>query len=112
MTQNQNQNREQNHGSRRLRQFIICLLLFGLVLAGRGLDLAPVEKAAETVSRWVGADTDFRAVFAGVGESFSRGEPAAETFRVLWTGLIPGKGETPPEEDAQKDGEGTASDVG
>ena len=76
-------------GARRLRQFIVCLLLFGLIAAGRGLDLAPVERAVETVTRWVGADTDFRAVFARMGESFSRGEPAAETFHTLWSGLLP-----------------------
>ena len=76
---------------RRIRQLIVCLVLFGLVFAGRGLDLAPVERAAETVSRWVGADTDFQAVFARMGESFSRGEPAAETFHALWTGLLPGE---------------------
>ena len=74
---------------RRLRQLVICLMLFGLVFAGRGLDLAPVERVTAVVSRWVGADTDFRAVFARMGESFSRGEPAAETFHALWTGLLP-----------------------
>lgn len=76
---------------RRLRQLLVCLVLFGLVFLGRGLDLAPVEQAAATVSRWVGADTDFQAVFAQMGEAFSRGEPAAETFHALWTGLLPGK---------------------
>ena len=74
---------------RRLRQFIVCLLLFGLILAGRGLDLAPVERAAAALSRIVERDTDFQAVFAQMGASFSRGEPAEETFRVLWEGLLP-----------------------
>ena len=78
---------------RRLRQFVVCLLLFGLILAGRGLDLAPVERAAAAVSRIVDRDTDLRAVFAQMGASFSRGEPAEETFRVLWEGLLP-RGET------------------
>ena len=73
---------------RRLRQFVVCLLLFGLILAGRGLDLAPVERAAAAVSRIVDRDTDLRAVFAQMGASFSRGEPAEETFRVLWEGLL------------------------
>ena len=77
---------------RRLRQFVACLALFGLVFAGRGLDLAPVERVTATVSRWVGADTDFQAVFARMGESLSRGEPAAETFRALWSGLLPEEG--------------------
>ena len=83
---------------RRLRKFVVCLILFGLVLAGRGLDLAPVERAAAAVSRIVQRDTDFRAVFAQMGESFSRGEPAEETFRVLWQGLLPWDREDQAEE--------------
>ena len=85
---------------RRLRQFVVCLLLFGLILAGRGLDLAPVERAAAAVSRIADRDTDFQAVFAEMGASFSRGEPAEETFRVLWKGLLPwgGDKEEPTEE--------------
>lgn len=89
---------------RRLRQFIVCLLLFGLILAGRGLDLAPVERAASAVSRIVDRDTDFQAVFAEMGASFSRGEPAEETFRVLWEGLLPwggGEEETTEETEPQ-----------
>ena len=78
---------------RHLRQFIVCLLLFGLILAGRGLDLAPVERAAAAVSRIVERDTDFQAVFARMGASFSQGEPAEETFRVLWKGLLPWGGD-------------------
>ena len=78
---------------RRLRQFIVCLLLFGLIRAGRGLDLAPVERAAAAVSRIAERDTDFQAVFAQMGASFSRGEPAEETFRVLWKGLLPWGGD-------------------
>ena len=78
---------------RRLRQFIVCLLLFGLILAGRGLDLAPVERAAAAVSRIAERNTDFQAVFAQMGASFSRGEPAEETFRVLWKGLLPWGGD-------------------
>ncbi len=94
---------------RRLRQFIICLLLFGMIFAGRSLDLAPVERITATVSRWVGADTDFRAVFAQMGTSFSKGEPAAETFHTLWSSLLPEEGEpdaAPSDPDAAE-GEGT-----
>ena len=78
---------------RRLRQFIVCLLLFGLILAGRGLDLAPVERAAASVSRIAERDTDLQAVFARMGASLSQGEPAEKTFRVLWEGLLPRDGD-------------------
>lgn len=70
---------------RRLRQLVICLILFGLVFAGRGIDLGPVSRLSSAVGELVRADTDFQAVFAQVGESFSRGEPAVETFKSLWT---------------------------
>ena len=89
---------------RRLRQFVVCLVLFGLIFAGRGLDLAPVERVTAAVSRWVGADTDFKAVFAQMGESFSRGEPAAETFHALWTGLVPNTEKGGNEEELEDDG--------
>ena len=88
-----------------LRQFAACLLLFGLILAGRGLDLEPVEHISETVSRWVGADTDFRAVFSQMGESFSRGEPALETFHAFWTGLLPSEQDR-TKETVREDAEG------
>ncbi|MDD7288159.1 MAG: hypothetical protein PUH00_00310 [Clostridiales bacterium] len=70
---------------RRLRQLVICIILFGLVFAGRGIDLGPVSRLSSAVGELVRADTDFQAVFAQVGESFSRGEPAVETFKSLWT---------------------------
>ena len=70
---------------RRLRQLVICIILFGLVFAGRGIDLGPVSLLSSAVGELVRADTDFQAVFAQVGESFSRGEPAVETFKSLWT---------------------------
>lgn len=94
---------------RRLRQFVVCLALFGLVFAGRGLDLAPVERVTATISRWVGADTDFQAVFARMGESLSRGEPAAVTFRALWTGLLPEKESVEGTEEERSDREETVS---
>lgn len=70
---------------RRLRQLVICLVLFAAVFAGRGMDLGPVSRLSAVVGDLVGRDTDFQAVFAQVGESFSKGEPAVETFRSLWT---------------------------
>ena len=63
---------------RRLRQLVVCLVLFAAVFAGRGMDLGPVSRLSETVGELVGKNTDFQAVFSQVGESFSKGEPAAE----------------------------------
>ena len=58
---------------RRLRQLVVCLVLFGVVFVGRGLDLGPVSQLSSTVGELVRQDTDFQAVFARMGESFSRG---------------------------------------
>lgn len=71
---------------RRLRQLIVCVALFAAVFVGRGVDLAPVAALSERVSTIVRGDTDFQAVFARVGASFSQGEGAVETFRALWSG--------------------------
>ena len=74
---------------RRLRQLVVCLVLFGVVFLGRGTDWAPVAQLSQTVGELVRADTDFQAVFARMGESLSKGEPAVETFRSLWDGVFP-----------------------
>ncbi len=68
---------------RRFRQLVACVLLFGVVFVGRGVDLGPLSRASSAVSELVRADTDFQAVFARMGESFSQGE-AVETFHALW----------------------------
>lgn len=73
---------------RRLRQLVVCLVLFGVVFVGRGMDLGPVSRLSSTVGELVRSDTDFQAVFAQMGESFSKGEPAVETFRSLWSGVF------------------------
>ena len=80
---------------RRLRQLLICLVLFGVVFVGRGMDLGPVSQLSATVGELVRADTDFQAVFARMGESFSKGEPAVETFP-LERDVFPG-GNTGPD---------------
>lgn len=73
---------------RRLRQLMVCLILFAIVFLGRGVNLGPVSQFSSRVGALVRADTDFQSVFSQVGESFSRGEPAVETFRSLWSGLM------------------------
>lgn len=91
---------------RRLRQLLICLVLFAAVFAGRGMDLGPVSRLSAVVGDLVGQDTDFQAVFAQMGESFSKGEPAVETFRSLWTEAFAPQeegqaNEAPAEEESQ-----------
>lgn len=73
---------------RRLRQLVVCVVLFGLVFVGRGVDLGPVSRVTSAVSDLVRSDTDFQAVFARMGESFSQGE-AVETFGALWSSVFP-----------------------
>lgn len=73
---------------RRLRQLMVCLILFALVFVGRGVELGPLSSLSDKVGDLVRANTDFQAVFSQVGESFSKGEPAVETFRSLWSGLM------------------------
>lgn len=88
---------------RRLRQLMICLILFATVFLGRGIDLGPVTRLSTTVGQLVRMDTDFQAVFSHVGESFSNGEPAVETFRSLWSGLMDPESATPETESGTSD---------
>ena len=78
----------------------------------RQMDLGPVSQLSATVGELVRADTDFQAVFARMGESFSKGEPAVETFRSLWSGMFsqeetpaqtPEKGAAPEQPAAQEE---------
>lgn len=72
---------------RRLRQLVICLILFGVIFVGRGVNFAPVAQLSSTIGSLVRGSTDFQAVFAQMGESFSNGESAVETFHALWSGM-------------------------
>lgn len=76
-----------------------------------GWTWGPVSQLSATVGELVRADTDFQAVFARMGESFSKGEPAVETFRSLWSGMFsqeetpaqtPEKGAAPEQPAAQE----------
>jgi len=58
----------------RLRRLVVCLILFGIVFVGRGIDLEPVTRLTDQVVRLVRQDTDFQAVFAQVGQTVARGE--------------------------------------
>lgn len=87
---------------RRLQQLMVCLVLFALVFLGRGVDLGPLSQLSDKVGDLVRANTDFQAVFSQVGESFSKGEPAVETFRSLWSGLV--ETDAPPSQDEPEAG--------
>ena len=69
------------------------------------MDLGPVSQLSATVGELVRADTDFQAVFARMGESFSKGEPAVETFRSQeeTPAQTPEKGAAPEQPAAQEE---------
>ena len=98
---------------RRLRQLLVCLALFGAVFLGRGMDLGPVSDLSEQVGQLVREDMDVQEVFARMGESFSQGEPAAETFRALWDGVTHwGEPEADAETGQEQKGEADADAAG
>lgn len=78
---------------RRLRQLIACVLLFGLVVLGRGAGWEPLAQAAEAVTALVRQDTDVQAVFARLGEDLAQGE-AVETFQGMWNAVF-ARGDSP-----------------
>ena len=91
---------------RRLRQLVVCVLLFGVVFVGRGVDLGPLSRVSSTVSELVRSDTDFQAVFARMGESFSQGE-AVETVHALWGSVFSDKEGSPAEDPAREENQET-----
>ena len=101
---------------RRLRQLVVCVALFAAVFVGRGVDLAPVTALSERVGTIVRGDTDFQAVFARVGASFSQGEGAVETFRALWSSAdeegTPANAEPAPDPAAPDGEEGADAPAG
>ena len=87
----------------RLAQLLICMVLFGVMLVGRGLPSGHLLSLSESVGELVHRNTDFRSAFAKVGESVSDGEPFVQTFGVLWSEVF-GAGST--------EGEGTGEESG
>ena len=86
----------ENGGKKRLRQLLICVVLFGAVFAGRGIDPEPISQLVSRVETMVQSEVDVQAVFARIGASFSDGA-LSQTLRALWTG----EEETPAEEPAE-----------
>lgn len=80
---------------RRLTQLLVCLFLFGVVFLGRGAQEGHLRAAGDTLGQWVHENTDFRAAFSKVGKSVSDGEPAVETFGLLWSEIFGGTSEKP-----------------
>ena len=58
----------------RLRRLVVCLVLFGIVFVGRGIDCKPVTELTDQVAGLIRQETDFQAVFAQVGKTVARGE--------------------------------------
>ncbi len=89
---------------RRLRQLIACLFIFGVVFAGRGINLRPISELGERIGGMVQTDTDFQAVFAHAEQSFSEGESAVEAFCSFFSDFF--KGEAPSNTDQPTDAGG------
>jgi len=97
----------ENGGKKRLRQLLICVVLFGAVFAGRGIDLEPVSRLTAQVGALVQSDTDFQEVFAQLEDSLSGGT-LQQTLRTLWTGEEAPPEEAPPAEEAPAEETGEA----
>ena len=86
---------------RRAIQLIVCLILFAVVFAGRGITIGKVGQIGDVLAGIVDANTDFRVAFDKVGQSVSEGEPVTETFGVLWSEVF-GGGKTGEQDQAQQ----------
>lgn len=75
---------------RRLAQLIICVALFLVVFLGRGIMPEKMEGFRQELLEMLQADTDFQAVFAGLGHSISEGKPVTQTLGTLWTDVFGG----------------------
>lgn len=73
---------------RRLAQLAVCVLLFLTVFIGKGVFPDQMEEVRTQVSQVLQSDTDFRAVFAGLGRSISTGEPVLDTLGNLWVDVF------------------------
>ena len=85
--------------ARRFVQLAVCVLLFLTVFIGKGVFPEEMEAARDRLTQVLQTDTDFRAVFSGLGRSISRGEPVLDTLNSLWVGVFGGAAVTVPEAD-------------
>ncbi len=85
---------------RRLTQLAVCILLFLAVFVGKGVFPDRVEEIRAQAAHVLESDTDFRAVFAGLGRSISAGEPVLDTLSGLWVDVFGGGTVTVPDTQA------------
>ena len=69
---------------RRMIQLLVCIALFLVVFVGKGIFPGKLETVREQLAEVLQSDTDFRAAFAGLGQSISDGEPILDTLGNLW----------------------------
>ncbi len=74
----------------RLIQLFVCFLLFGATLVGKGVFPQQMDAWRESALTVLQSDTDFKAVFVGLGRAISEGEPILETLGELWIETIGG----------------------
>lgn len=58
----------------RLSQLLVCLVLFLTVFIGKGVFPSKLLQVRDDILTMISSDTDFRAAFSKLGESFSAGE--------------------------------------
>ena len=73
---------------RRLSQLTVCIVLFLAVFIGRGVFPERMGTFRTEVLELIRADTDFKAVFAAVGQAVERGEPLLDTLEAMWQGEL------------------------
>ena len=75
---------------RRLIQLGLCVVLFLGVFVGKGLFPEKMIRFQQRALEVLQSDTDFEAVFAGLGRSISEGAPVVDTLEGLWVEVFGG----------------------
>lgn len=73
---------------RRLLQLAVCVILFGVVLVGKGVFPQRMEEAGTRILELIHADTDFQAVFSRLGERIEGSGPVGEGLAEAWTAVF------------------------
>jgi len=75
---------------RRLAQLAVCIVLFLVVLIGKGVFPEQLAETRSKLTAILGMDTDFQAAFSNFGHAISEGEPILETLGGFWTDIFGG----------------------